>query len=401
MKKKKTIRNILIAVLVAAVIAAAVFLTIALRKDGHGMNLFQRSATAASADGVKISMIEYALSLDTLISNNSADPSTMSDELLKEYQDNAVNQALLVKVYAKEAKKLGLALTDEEVQKSKEAAQSQIDAIVENYTESLISGGSFSKAQLDKQVANYYTQIGMNQSRYYAFIKERAEASYYQTKLNEYYTTNGSGFTEDEILTYYHDTVKETMSGYSDGMYSMYTQFYAMGYTSPLLFVPEGFLYVDYVKLSKDTQEEINAIVDKINSEEMTFEELMASDDNVDSYKTALKSPYAIGENDYSYLCSEEEFYTKATELEMGEIGTLIVPVKGTAEEGEEAPITGYTGYLFRRAEGNMCEEGDSGIIKIDYYDGVRESVENGLREERWMGDLSTSEKVYGYKGVY
>ena len=400
MKRKKTIRNILIAVVAVVVIVAAIVLAISLRKDGHGLNAFQRAKTAASADGCKVSMIEYALSLDSLYNSNSADVSTLSEDQIKEYQESAAKQALSVKIYTKEAKALGLSLTDEEKKASKDAAQSQLDAVVESYTESLLNNGSFSKAALDKQIAAYYNSIGMNQSQYFAFMKERAEASYYQTKLSEYYKTNGNEFTEDEILSYYRSVVEEEMAAYSEGMYSMYTQFYAMGYTSPLLYVPEGFIYVDFVQISKDTQEEVSEIIDKINNGEMTFDELMASDENVYSYKNTLKAPYAIGENDYSYLCSEEAFYTEAAALEIGKISTLVVPVKGTAEEGEEAPITGYTGYLFRRAEGNMCENGDSGVIKIDYYDGVRDSVVSGLREERWLGDLELNDVLYTYKGI-
>ena len=400
MKRKKTIRNILIAAAVLVAVVAAVVLSISLRKDGHGLNAFERARTAASADGAKVSMIEYALSLDTLLSNNSATASELTDEQLHSYQESAAKQALLVKIYAAEAKKLGLKLTDEEVQKSKEAAQEQIDAVVENYTESLIENGSFSKAVLNKQVVNYYQQIGMNQSRYYAFIRERAEASYYQTKLNNYYKENGSDLDENEVLEYYRDSVKETMEDYQPGTYSMYTQFYAMGYTSPMLYVPEGFIYVDFAEINKETEEEVNVIINKISSGEMTFEELVEAADNVDPYRTALKAPYAIGEGDYSYLCGEEEFYTKASELEIGEIGTLIVANKKTSEDSEEETITGYTGYLFRRAEGNMCEEGDSGVIKIDYFDGVRESAENGLREEKWMADFKTEDGVFTYKGI-
>lgn len=400
MKKKKTIRNILIAVIVVVVIVAAVVLTVMLRKDRHGLNAFERARTAASVDGTKISMIEYALSFDTLLNNYSVDASTLTDEQLKQYQDSAARQALLVKVYEKEAKALGLTLTDEEIEKCKNAAQQQIDAIVENYTESMIAGGSFSKSQLDKYVTNYYTQLGMNQSQYRAFIQERAEATYYQTKLDAYYEENGSGFSEEEILAYYHDAVAETMTDYSAGTYSMYMQFYSIGYTSPLLFVPEGFIYVDFVKLSKDTEEEINAVLEQINNGEMTFDDLMASEDNQDPYRNALKTPYAIGEEDYAYLADDENFYKQASELEIGQVGMLIVPVTGTAAEGEEAPITGYTGYLFRRAEGNMCEEGDSGIIKIDYYDGVRDSVEAGLREERWFADYALTDAAKAYKGI-
>lgn len=419
--KKKKIRNILIAVAVVVVIAAAVILTVSLRKDGHGLNAFERAATAASAKGEKVSMIEYVLTLDTLMSNSTS-ASSMTDEQLRRYQESAAKQALMVKLYTKEAKSLGLKLTDEEVQKSKDAAQAQIDAVVENYTKNLISNGSFSKATLNKQIANYYAQIGMNQSRYYSYIRERTEASYYMSKLQEYYRENGSGLDENEVLTYYRDSVKESMANYEPGNYSLYTQFYTMGYMAPMYYVPEGFIYVDFIRVSKDTEEEVKEILNKVEGlkvtsedgtvtvtgktegESMTFDELKESDENKDSYRTILKSPYAIGEDDVSYLVSDAEsgktFFEKASALEIGEIDSLIVPVKGTAEEGEEAPITGYTGYIFRRAEGNMCEEGDSGIIKIDYYDGVRESMEEGLREEKWLADIKMEDGVYAYKGI-
>ena len=264
----------------------------------------------------------------------------------------------------------------------------------------MIEGGSYSKAALDKQLANYYSQIGMNQSQYYAFIRERVEAGYYQEKLHEYYHENGSGLDENEILAYYHDSVKESMEDYQAGTYSMYMQFYSMGYMSPIMFVPEGFIYIDYIQLSKDTEEEINAIIEKLNNGEMTFDELMESEDNKDPYRSKLKAPYAIGEGDFGYLSSEADFYQKAFALNIGEYDSIVVPVKGQAEEGQEAPITGYTGYLFRRAKGDMCEEGDYGIIKIDYYDGVRESVETGLREQHWMSDLKMEDAMFKYKGI-
>ena len=153
MKRKKTIRNIVIAVVVIIVIVAAIVLALSFRKDGHGLNAFDRARTAASADGEKISMIEYALSLDTLLSGSSG--TDLTDEQIRRYQENAAQQALLSKIYTKEAKALGLSLTDEEIQKAKDTAQQQIDAVVENYTKNLISGGSYSKSALNKQIANY------------------------------------------------------------------------------------------------------------------------------------------------------------------------------------------------------------------------------------------------------
>ena len=100
--KKKLTRNILIGVLVVLVIGIAIFLSIALQKDSAGMNCFQRKATAASADGVKISMGEYRLNFDTTMM--SYQTTTFSDKQMKNLQENIARQTLLPRVYAKEAK---------------------------------------------------------------------------------------------------------------------------------------------------------------------------------------------------------------------------------------------------------------------------------------------------------
>ena len=79
----------------------------------------------------------------------------------------------------------------------------------------------------------------------------------------------------------------------------------------------------------------------------------------------------------------------------IGEIGSFIEePV--TAEDGT---VT-VTGYLFRRAEGNMCMDGDSGVIKIDYYPGVRASMETQYRVDQWLADIRYEDAMYAYKGA-
>ncbi|MBR2644932.1 MAG: SurA N-terminal domain-containing protein [Clostridia bacterium] len=425
MKKKKTIRNIVIAAAVVVVIVAAVILGIALRKDGHGMNAFERSRTAASANGVSVSMLEYALTFDTLAQSYSS--STLTDAQIKVLQDNAVNQALLQKIYTKEAKALGLTLTDEEVKSCKASAQEQIDGIVEAYTQQLVEGGSFSKAALDKQVASYYAMIGMTQGQYYDYCKERYESNAYMSKLEAYYEENGSGLSEDEVLAYYHESVENTMVDYTEGQYTSSLIMYAYGYSMPMLYVPEGFFYVDFIEVSKDTEAEVQEIFNKViyggkedasafaadtETEEvsedtpkdhlvlepLSFDELLESDDNVSVYRNIAEGPYAIGDNDYGYLFdTDAEAYEKAKALEIGQIGTFIKPVSKTDTDGNEL-ITGYIGYMFRRAEGKMCEDG-SNIIKIDYYPTIRSDVESGLRQKKWTSDITVDDAVYGYRG--
>ena len=426
MKRKKTIRNIVIAAVVVALIAAAIVLALNLRKDGRGLNGFERSRTVATADGVSITMLDYVMTYDSLAQNYSS--SSLTDDQVRILQENAASQALLLKIYTKEAKALGLTLTDEEIAACRNSAQQQIDAVAENYTEQLSKNGNFSKAALDKQIASYYAMLGITQGQYYRYCLERMEASYYMDKLEEYYKTNDNGFTEDEILDYYHETVKSDMDSYQAGQYSSSVLMYAYGYSMPLLYVPEGFFYVDYIEVSKDTKEEVEQIFNKVikggkedaskfvlktdeegeteakadlpEIEPMSFDELMASDDNVNVFRNVVKGPYAIGDDDYSYLFEKnEEAYETAKSLEIGQISTYIMPVSKTDTDGNEL-ITGYIGYMFRRAEGTMCEEGQSGIVKIDWYDTVRESVVSSLRQKRWMDDAVYTDAVYAYRGI-
>ncbi len=395
MKRKKTIRNIIIVCVVVVLIVAAVVLTIMLRKDGHNMNAFERARTAASANGETVTMQEFAMMFDTLVQTYSY--SSLTDEQLKTLQENAASQALMQKIYTKEAKALGLTLTDEEQAAAKTSAQEQIDAIVENYTQQLVSSGTFTKAALDKQVANYYAMLGMNQSQYFAYCKERYEASAYADKLDAYYEEHGTGFTEEEILAEYHEEVEPLMETYSAGQYSMYMMYYAYGYMTPLLYVPEGFFYIDLVQVSKDSEEEINELFAKVDNGEMTFEELMESDENVFLYRS-LEAPYAIGDDDYNYVFTDAEAYEAAKALEIGQTGTYIMPVTQKDDDGNET-VASYTGYLFRRVEGTMCEEGQSGIIKIDYYPQIRESVESTMLQEKWLSDVAYNDAMYTYRG--
>ncbi|MBQ6331760.1 MAG: SurA N-terminal domain-containing protein [Clostridia bacterium] len=401
--KKKLTRNILIGVLVVLVIGIAIFLSIALQKDSAGMNCFQRKATAASADGVKISMGEYRLNFDTTMM--SYQTTTFSDKQMKNLQENIARQTLLPRVYAKEAKALGLSLTKEQKEEAAKTAQTQIDAVKESIAKELSQSGNYSKSAVEKQLAAYYQQIGMNENEYYSFVKENAEGNYYWEAIDAYYQENGDGIDEATLLDYYRKSVEDSMytenedgtkkSSYSEGQYWYTMMLYQMGYSMPMMYVPEGFIYIDYIKLQKGTKKEIEEIINKVNAGEIDFDQLRKSDDNIDTYRDALEGPYPIGENDHAQMFSSQAAYDAAAALVIGEIGSFIEePV--TAEDGS---VT-VTGYLFRRAEGNMCMDGDSGVIKIDYYPGVREAMLDEYRLQQWISDIRFEDAMYAYKGA-
>ena len=90
--KKKTTRNILIGVIAALVIAAAIFLAVALQKDGAGMNCFQRSATAARANGERISVAEYRVMYDMTSSQYTS--TTLTDGQIRNMQEYCAKEVL-------------------------------------------------------------------------------------------------------------------------------------------------------------------------------------------------------------------------------------------------------------------------------------------------------------------
>ena len=401
--KKKTTRNILIAVIAALVIAAAIFLAVALQKDGAGMNCFQRSATAASANGERASVVEYRVMYDMTSSQYTS--TTLTDAQIRNLQEYCAKELLKQKVYPKEAKKLGITLTDEQIENAAAAADQQIESIESYYAQSLISSGSYSKAALDKQVDSYFQRLGMSKNAYRALLKENAEGEYYRQAILDYFEQNGSGIEEDALVDYYRKSVEETMTTvgedgtetptYSNGMFWNYLMMYQVGYSSPMLYVPEGFIYVDYIELKKETTEEAEEIIRKVNDGELSFDELMESLENQDAYKDTLTGPYPIAENDHSALFSPQELYNTAAALEIGQIGSFIAqPV--TDDDGN----TTVTAYLVRRAEGNMCYDGDHGVIKLDYFPGIRGSAEEQYWLDQWLKDLKYEDIVYEYKGA-
>lgn len=404
--KKKTMRIVLFCLIAALVIAAVVLLVALTQRDGAGMNCFQRNATAATADGESVNMSEYRVTYDMLVSNyQSYGTTSFSEDDIRTLQETAAQQALMQKIYPKEAKALGLSLTDEQKAAAKTAAQNQIDQIRKYYTDNLVSNGSYSKSAVEKQIANYYQQLGMTEGQYRSFLEQSTEANYYSQAIEAYYQENGSDIPEDALLDFYRKSVEDSMytedadgvkqPTYADGQYWNYLSLYAMGYSTPMLYVPEGFIYVDFIKIEKGSTEEAQEVINKINAGELSFDDLMNSEDNKDTFRGLLEGPYPIAQNDHSALFSENEAYTQAAALAVGEIGSFV----GQAKSDDDG-VTTVTAYLFRRANGTMCMDGETGVINIDYYDGIRTDAENQYRMKQWVSDIRYDDKLYAYKGA-
>ena len=67
-------------------------------------------------------------------------------------------------------------------------------------------------------------------------------------------------------------------------------------------------------------------------------------------------------------------------------------------EKAENAKVTAY---LFRRADASkVLMEGDSGVIRLDYYPGLHDAFVQEYRAEQWFADLKFEDALYTYKGV-
>ena len=421
--KKKLTRNILIGVAIAVVIAAIIFLAITLQTDGAGMNWFQRRATVASADGVKLNMIEYRVALNSEAQNNVyVQYYSMLGMTIEDVQEGVAQSALLRKIYIKEAKARGITLTKEEQDACKKEAQDTVDAVASYYKEYMVQNGTYTKTALEKQIADYYRQFGMNQNEYYAYVKENAEASYYEQKLQKQVT---DAITEDEVQKYYHETAEASMTtvgedgeekpAYEEGKFwAQMNQFLSNSSSSllPMLYVPEGFIYTDFIQIEGMTTAEVSEVIRQVKEGEKSFDELMNSDANVYAYRETFKGPYPIAEYDHKELFAENEAYAVVSALAVGEIDGYVVPAAAAESESEsdsesESESTKVTAYLFRRANGTLCEEGESGVIKMDAIPGLKDRIEAayqnkqiGALESQWLSDLKFEKALYTYKGA-
>jgi len=193
---------------------------------------------------------------------------------------------------------------------------------------------------------------------------------------------------------------------YSTGTYSMQMYMYQVGYSqTPYLYVPEGFLYIDALTYTGATEDDVKSVQKRLDDGD-DFETLSQLA-GVTTMHDALKAPYAIGEGDWGYALGSAEAYNLAKELEIGETGSVIVPTTSTDENGTET-TSAYTLYIIRREEGSMCKDGAQfGIVDIDYYDGVRDTVKsayesNAFHEitQSWMTNKQVSDTVYTYTGI-
>ncbi len=408
---RKTHRSQL--VLFLSLLLAAVLFAACLKQNGQssGENSGSEEQTvAASADGVTVRADEFRATYRRLAEYYqqmyAAQGLTMDAETQKEIREGSARQVLLQKIYIKEAEALGLSLTEEEREICRQAAQMQVDAITEQYRAYMNANGGGSEADLEVQLGAYYQKLGIQRDDFLAFTQMTEESELYRQKMDAYYLEQDTP-DEETLLRYYRESVEASMytvdengektSAYTNGLFWNYMKKYRDGHYSPLLYVPDGFIYIDFILVQTASQDEAEEIARKVTEGETPFDELMNSKDNADPFRGMLDGPYPIGETDHAQLFKPQAVYTRAAALGIGEIGSYVAqPV--TDDDGN----TTVDVYLFRRAEGWLCIDGDSGVINIDCFPETRSlAVENYRidrryeRQEEWLADVSYGQIVY------
>ncbi len=364
----------------------------------------QTEVIAASADGVQITMKEYRATFEMFASYYGN--SKLSEETLRALQESIARQVLLQKIYIKEAQARGIVLTAEEKATCLKSAQEYVDGVEEQYHAQLTESGNYTDQAYILLVSTYYQNLGMQKEELRDLIVMGEESELYRTKLEQYYAENVTP-DEETLQRYYRESVEQSMytesddgtktSVYTPGMFWYYLKGFQTGTYSPMLYVPEGFIFIDYIEIVTASTEEAEEIVLKVKEGKVDFDELMNSEENADPFRGTLKTPYAIGETDHSELFTPQMVYTKATALQVGEIDSFV----GQAVTDDDGNTT-VTAYLFRRANGDMCVNGESGIIDIDWYSGVREkaiATYRGMLWSKWLDDVRYEDVLYEYKG--
>lgn len=405
--KRKTKRNICIAVIAVVVIALIVTAILLLRKDDFGHNAFERATVIASVNGDDITLGEFSIAYSNSYSNiqyyqqlysyygmsYSSGYDTTSATWLDELREDTLDSLIRQRIYIQKAEELGLTL-DEETQKTcKNAGKDAVSNMESSYRSSLESSG-YTGATLEqylaKSMSNYYTSMGMTKQQYMRKAVYDETASAYG-KLVETYYEDSREVTDDERRETYTDYVQQYyIDGYSAGDYTTQENAYQAGSVAyRYLYIPESFLFVRVAKLNIADETEAQALIDGVTTE--NFESYVQSEDNLDTYiadtsKMAETEAYAIGADDSLFA---SDVYELAVTLDVGQVGGVKTQYTDTADGAET--IT-WNVYLVERMDGQ------TGVVPYDTYNtadattgvGAMDSLMDSYIKYTYYNDLLT-----------
>ncbi len=372
--KRQTKKILLIAVVALAVIVLVAGLVMLLRKDAFGDNYFTRNKAIATVNGEKITKNEYAMTLSNYYSNIDTynmyamyygygeyyDVSTEAG--MHELKTDILNSLIDSEMYIQMGKDLGITLTDEEKAAVTQSAKDALANLKEQILESAKSSGSQNpETYATSMLANYLSNMGINQKTYLKRSEHAALAEAYASKVQEHFAAERN-VTDAELKDIYAEYVKEHyVDAYTDGAYTMSESYYASGYIdTPYLYIPDDFIFVRVITLSDGIK--AKEILDKVQGGE-DFETYFASDDNENTVGKSLQDkPQAIGEADSAFGA---KIYQEASAAAVGDV--ILVSVDGADSDGKVTT----TYYIVKRVEGT------TGVVP---YEDVKAVIDSTLK---------------------
>ena len=210
----------------------------------------------------------------------------------------------------------------------------------------------------------FFKATGFTEERYTEMFVRSMQAGILYNHLLEDYKASHT-LTDEELETGYARIVKETfIDRYTDGMYSRYLLYYLQGQrTFPSLYIPEDAIFIRLFAVTEPTDEKLEAYKKQAESD---FTALYESGDN-EFLTGGSVGDLAVAPKDELF----EGLYDAAKDIAIGSVGMLSVEKNGK-----------HAFYLYQRVEG------ETGVVSIDRYPGVRERVVSQLLGTKCMDTL-------------
>ena len=373
--KRQTKKILLIAAVALAILVLAAGLIMLLRKDSFGDNYFTRNKAVATVNGAKITKNEYAASLSNYYNNIDTYNmyamyygygkyyDTSSETGMRDLKKDILNSLIENEAFIQMGKELGITLTAEEqsavAQSAKDALANLKDQIMETAKS---SGAQNPDTYAATMLANYFSNMGINQKTFLQRNEHAALAEAYAEKIQEHFNAERN-VTDGELKDIYAEYAKTNYEdAYAEGSYAQNVSYLAAGYTDiPYLYIPEDFLFVHVIQLSD--AEKAQDILTKIQEGE-DFETYRTSDDNESGVGKAAAADKgtAIGEHDSPF---DGSVYDLAKDMNVGDVELAQAETKDS--DGNDA--TAY--FIVKRVEGT------TGIVP---YEEVKSVIDSTLK---------------------
>ena len=373
--KRQTKKILLIAVVVLAIFVLVAGLIMLLRKDTFGDNYFDRNKTVATVNGEKITKNAYASSLYNYYNNIDTynmyaqyygygkyyDTSTEAG--MKSLKNDILNSLIDDEVHILMAKDLGITLTSEEQAEVDQSAKDALASLKSQILESAKSSGAQNpETYATTMLANYFSNMGIDQKTYVARSRHSALANKYATKIQEHYAAERN-VTEEELKDLYAEYAKTYyQDAYVDEAYSQNASYVLAGYSDiPYLYIPEDFLFVQVIQLSDKQKAE--ETFDKIKAGE-DFETFRTAEDNESQAGKALAAGKGqpIGEKDSVF---EDVVYVTAKDMALDEVQMA----QAVTKDSDGNDVNTY--YIIKRVAGT------TGIVP---YEEVKSVIDSTLK---------------------